>query len=375
MEDFAMYILNEKDYIQKMIIAYYMSTKTGIYFDKSVVLRAEIARMFMNYASLDVDQNEVITAMLLCNCKKVNNMQRLERIKSYAKEGAEYLASLGFDKDFCDICEGLNRYSKQKTRKKESDILELVDQFTGLILRREDRDAFSNEEALIILKERNLKNVQNRYLQDFIIFVNAMENIHIRDNVDVPVIRKLAYLAEREKTVKSLIAKMGNRYSKEIDRLMKTEIKRETEQLLYSKLKTDTREENNIENKEIIAEVQTSTSKATETMMDIGKEAYSIDKVTETKRSPKEFRESIKNTKQAEESIQRGADISKSLESVQKNNGINKVVETMQDTKKKLQTAHRYTRKIRKINNPNRALFSQEVAERVMNHDFSFKFD
>ena len=253
MEDFAMYILNEKDYIQKMIIAYYMSTKTGIYFDKSVVLRAEIARMFMNYASLDVDQNEVITAMLLCNCKKVNNMQRLERIKSYAKEGAEYLASLGFDKDFCDICEGLNRYSKQKTRKKESDILELVDQFTGLILRREDRDAFSNEEALIILKERNLKNVQNRYLQDFIIFVNAMENIHIRDNVDVPVIRKLAYLAEREKSVKSLIAKMGNRYSKEIDRLMKTEIKRETEQLLYSKLKTDTIEENNIENKEIIA--------------------------------------------------------------------------------------------------------------------------
>ena len=375
MEDFAMYILNEKDYIQKMIIAYYMSTKTGIYFDKSVVLRAEIARMFMNYASLDVDQNEVITAMLLCNCKKVNNMQRLERIKSYAKEGAEYLASLGFDKDFCDICEGLNRYSKQKTRKKESDILELVDQFTGLILRREDRDAFSNEEALIILKERNLKNVQNRYLQDFIIFVNAMENIHIRDNVDVPVIRKLAYLAEREKSVKSLIAKMGNRYSKEIDRLMKTEIKRETEQLLYSKLKTDTIEENNIENKEIIAEVQTSTSKATETMMDIGKEAYSIDKVTETKRSPKEFRESIKNTKQDEESIQRGIEISKSLESVQKNNGINKVVETMQDTKKKLQTAHRYTRKIRKINNPNRALFSQEVAERVMNHDFSFKFD
>lgn len=379
MEDFAMYILNEKDYIQKMIIAYYMSTKTGIYFDKSVVLRAEIARMFMNYASLDVDQNEVITAMLLCNCKKVNNMQRLERIKSYAKEGAEYLASLGFDKDFCDICEGLNRYSKQKTRKKESDILELVDQFTGLILRREDRDAFSNEEALIILKERNLKNVQNRYLQDFIIFVNAMENIHIRDNVDVPVIRKLAYLAEREKSVKSLIAKMGNRYSKEIDRLMKTEIKRETEQLLYSNLKVDsTSEEEKIENKNIITEIQKSSSKAIENMSDIGKETYGyegIDKVIESKKSPKEFRESIKSTKQAEESIQRGIEISKSLENVQKNNGINKVVETMQDTKKKLQTAHRYTRKIRKINNPNRALFSQEVAERVMNHDFSFKFD
>lgn len=319
MEDFAMYILNEKDYIQKMIIAYYLSTKTGIYFDKSVVLRAEIARMFMNYASLDVDQNEVITAILLCNCKKGKNMQRIERIKSYAKEGAEYLASLGFDKAFCDICEGLNRYSKQKTRKKESDILELVDQFTGLILRREDRDAFSNEEALIILKERNFKNVQNRYLQDFFIFVNAMENIHIRDNVDVPVIRKLAYLAEREKSVKSLIAKIGNRYSKEIDRLMKNEIKRETEQLLYSNLQVDN---NTIQEEDI-----------------------------QLKKSPKEFREAIKS------------------------NDINKIVENVQDTKKKLQTTHRYTRKIRKINNPNRALFSQEVAERVLNHDFSFKFD
>ena len=381
MEDFAMYILNEKDYIQKMIIAYYMSTKTGIYFDKSVVLRAEIARMFMNYASLDVDQNKVITAVLLCNCKKINNLQRLGKIKTYAKEGAEYLATLGFDKDFCDICEGLNRYSEKENRKKESDILELVDQFTGLILRREERDALSNEEALIILKERNLKNVQNRYLQDFIIFVNAMENVHIKDSVEVPVIRKLAYLTEREKNVKSLIAKLGNKYSKEIDRLMNIEIKRESDQFLYSNLKTDTSEENNVEiiqNKEIIEEGPTSTRKATEALMDIGKEAYStefMDEVTETKKSPKEFRELIKNKKHIEESMQKGIGISNSLEITQKSSTINKVVETVQDTKNKLQTAHRYTRKIRKINNPNRALFSQEVAERVMNHDFSFKFD
>ena len=359
MEDFAMYILNEKDYIQKMIIAYYMSKRTGIYFDKSIVLRAEIARMFINYASLDVDQNKVITAVLLCNCKKINNMQKLEKIKSYAKEGADYLASLGFDKDFCDICEGLNRYSNQKTRKKESDILELVDQFTGLILSREDREAFSNEEALIIVKERYLKNVKNRYLEDFIIFVNAMENIHIRDIVDVPVIRKLVYLAEREKSVKSLIAKIGNRYSKEIDRLMKTEIKRETEQLLYRNLKVDNVNEE-AKTKRSTAEVEKTTS---------------ISKVKEQKKSPKEFRETIKNTKQIEEKMQRSTGITKTLETTKKSSNINKAVETVQDTKKKLQTVHRYTRKIRKINNPNRALFSKEATERVLNHDFSFKFD
>lgn len=306
MEDFATYILDEKDYIQKMIIAYYMSEKTGIYFDKSIVLRTEIARMFMNYASLDVDKNRVLTAMLLCNCKKIDNVQRLTKMKSYAKEGAEYLATLGFDKDFCNICEGVNRYSEIKNRKKESDILEIIDQFTGLILRREDREAFSNEEALVILKERNLKNVSNKYLQDFTIFIKAMENVHIRDNVEVPVIRKLAYLTERETNIKSLIAKLGNKYSKEIDRLMNTEIKRETEQLLY---KTE------------------ATEKKT--------------KVVDNK---------------------------------QRNTGIGKAVESVQTTKKKLQTVHRYTRKIKRYN-PNRALFSQEATNRIYNHDTSYRFD
>ena len=91
MEDFAMYILNEQDYIQKMIIAYYMSKRTGIFFDKSIILRTQIAKMFINYASLDVDMNEVLTAMLLCNCKKIDNSQKLGKMETYAKEGADYL--------------------------------------------------------------------------------------------------------------------------------------------------------------------------------------------------------------------------------------------------------------------------------------------
>ena len=292
MEDFAMYILNEKDHIQKTIIAYYMSQKTGTFFDKSIVLRSEIARMFLNYTGLDVDKNKVLTAVLLCNCKKIDNAQKLGKLETYAKEGAEYLATLGFDKEFCSICEGLNRYSGIKRRKKESDILELVDQFTGLILKRAERDAFTPEEALIILKERNLKNVTNRYLEDFIIFVKAMEDVYIHDTVDVPVIRKLAFLAEREPDVKSYIAKLANRYSSEIDKLMKIDIKEDAENLLYNNEKTNN----------------------------------------------------------------------------------NKAVEKLEDTKNKIHTAHRYTRKIYRKTSE-RALFSQEAAERIMNHKTTFKFD
>ena len=47
MEDFATYILGEKDEIQKMIITYYLSKKTGIFFDKSIVLKTEIAKLFV----------------------------------------------------------------------------------------------------------------------------------------------------------------------------------------------------------------------------------------------------------------------------------------------------------------------------------------
>ena len=326
MEDFAMYILNERDHIQKTIIAYYMAQKTGSFFDKSIVLRAEIARMFMNYAGLDVDKNKVLTAVLLCNCKKVDNAQKLGKLETYAKEGAEYLSTLGFDKDFCTICEGLNRYSGLKRRKKESDILELVDQFTGLILKRAERDAFTPEEALIILKERNLKNLTNRYLEDFIIFVKAMEDVFIHDTVDVDVIRKLAFLTEREPDVKSFIAKLGNRYSPEIDRLMKIDIKEDAENLLYSKSKNVS-----IKDKE-----------------DVDYEENN------------KYNQKIKNTTE------------RPTEKI--NNTVNKTVAKVEEARNKIHKVHRYTRKIYKTS-VERALFSQEAADRILNHKTSFKFD
>ena len=53
--------------------------KTGIYFDKSIVLKTEIAKMFIEYMQINVDENLVLTAMLLCNCKKVENAQKIEQ--------------------------------------------------------------------------------------------------------------------------------------------------------------------------------------------------------------------------------------------------------------------------------------------------------
>ena len=73
MNDFAEYILNEKDLISKIEIIYFLAPKLKLNFDKSVVFKTEIARLFLKYTKVKVDNNLVLTANLLCNCKKVDD--------------------------------------------------------------------------------------------------------------------------------------------------------------------------------------------------------------------------------------------------------------------------------------------------------------
>ena len=203
MEDFATYILEEENLSQKMLITYYLSKKTGIFFDKSIVLKTEIAKMFIEYMQINVDKNLVLTAMLLCNCKKIENAQKIGKLETFAKDGAEYLSTLGFSKRFCKICEEVNRYSESSPRERESDILEIVDQFTGLILNRVERDAFSTEEALVVLKERNLKYADNRYMEMFTEFIKAIE-----ENIKKKAKRVLAKEPNEVQNMKSDLEKM-----------------------------------------------------------------------------------------------------------------------------------------------------------------------
>lgn len=177
METFADYILGETDYIKKIEIVYFMKKRTNIYFDNSVLFKTELARMFIDDMNIDVDKNLVITASLLCACKKPLDHRDLTRVKSYAKEGAQYLSTLGFSDKFCKVCEEVNRYSGSTPREKESDILELVDNFGGMLLDRPERRAFPIDEALVLLEYRNLKDVSNVYLDKFKEFVCITEKI------------------------------------------------------------------------------------------------------------------------------------------------------------------------------------------------------
>lgn len=220
MNDLAEYILNEEDLAAKMEIVYYLSKKTRIFFDKSVVFKTEIMRLFLNYSKIDVDHNFVLTANLLCNCKKIDNAQNIERVHTYAKEGAEYLRSIGFGKKFCKVCEEVNRYSNSNPREKESDILELVDQFGGMLLDRPERIGFKPDEALVLLEHRNLKDQYNRYLGTFIEFINFLEQIEMNDMVSMTALRRLVKINKETEKLSRFMEKIIYHYEPQIDELI-----------------------------------------------------------------------------------------------------------------------------------------------------------
>lgn len=211
-ETFANYILSEEDWVRKMEIMYYLEKKGNVFFDKSVILKTELAKLFMDVMDIkDVDKNTVITACLLCNCRKPNHFTDISKVKSYAKDGAEYLQKLGFKKHFCKICEEVNRYTKSEPREKESDILELVDHFGGMLLDRFDRIAFKPEEALLLLEYRNLKNKHNVYLEQFIQFVEKIQKVHVGLH------RSIEYLSKLINTSRTTKVALVNAYNSEID--------------------------------------------------------------------------------------------------------------------------------------------------------------
>ena len=172
MQKFSEYILNEKDFYKKIDTMILVSKKASIFFDKSVIFKTMIAKLFIETMKIDVDENLVITACLLYACKKNQDAQSLDKVKTYAQQSADFLKKIGFSDRFCKICLEHNRYNDNVKREKESDILELVDQLGGMMVDREERRGFPLDEAIVLLEFRNLKNSNNIYLNEFKEFIN-----------------------------------------------------------------------------------------------------------------------------------------------------------------------------------------------------------
>ena len=237
MYTFADYILSEKDIASKMEIVYYLSKKEKIFFDKSVVFKTELARLFLKYNKLELDENLVLTACLLCNCKKVENAKKIEEIKSYAKEGALYLEQLGFDKRFCKICEEVNRYSGSNPRERESDVLELVEQFGGMLLDRPERIGFEPDEALVLLIHRNLKDNYNRYVEIFSQFIKMLEEINMGEFVEIKALRRLTKMFNETEEITHFIKKVVNNYEPQVDNLINKKYKEIEKEMIQEETK------------------------------------------------------------------------------------------------------------------------------------------
>lgn len=180
---FAKMILNEKNFLKKIDLVAYLAKKERNFFDTSVIYKGEIAKLFVNKMKLDgIDENEVITAALMYTCKKIDSAQEIDRIKNEKNKDFDYLKSLGFSNRFCKICVEHTRYNQPTEnyeREPEGDILELVENYVGLTMHREDRMAFPIDEALDLIEHKNLQGKDNRYLNEFKEFVKIMEGIRV----------------------------------------------------------------------------------------------------------------------------------------------------------------------------------------------------
>lgn len=186
---FATSILSEKELIKKVeIVCRYQKSTIDVFFDTTSVLKAEIARLFIDQMNIDrINKDNVITACLVYAFRRTNSPMEIERIKHEKDADKEFLKSLGFDEEFCKICSEYNRYNETSDyeRTNEGDIIELIDKFVGLIMHREDRPAFPVNEALDILNSKILDGIDNKYKNKFNKFINNLEEIEVSRFVGV----------------------------------------------------------------------------------------------------------------------------------------------------------------------------------------------
>lgn len=186
---FAESMLEESELIKKVaIVCRYQKSTIDVFFDTTSLLKAELARLFIERVNLEnINQNQVMTACLVYAFKRTNSPKEIERIKKEKEEDKKFLKSLGFDEHFCKICSEYNRYNEPEEyfRENEGDILELIDKFVGLIMHREDRLAFPVSEALDLLDTKVLAGNENGYKNEFIKFIQDLEQIEVTRDVGV----------------------------------------------------------------------------------------------------------------------------------------------------------------------------------------------
>ena len=88
-ESFASYILSQTDWGKKLEIMFYLKKKTNIYYNNAVIFKTLISKMFTEYLNeknpeMNLDINLIITARLLCDCCKEDDITDKNEIQNYS---------------------------------------------------------------------------------------------------------------------------------------------------------------------------------------------------------------------------------------------------------------------------------------------------
>ncbi len=170
-------LLEEEDLIRKFEIMFYFQKKESIFFNTTSMIKAELMRMFLENQKIEgLDISEMLTMALIYTVKRIDSPQEIQRMADNKEDNMKYIQSLGFSEKFA-----INAtYYKEgdvpeKERTVEEKILDIFDQFAGLISHREERIAYKIPQALDVLDKTNLASSSNEYLPLFIEFIKEKD--------------------------------------------------------------------------------------------------------------------------------------------------------------------------------------------------------
>ena len=170
-------LLEEKDLIKKFEIMFYFQKKESIFFNTTSMIKAELMRMFLENQKIEgVDISEMLTLALIYTVKRIDSPQEIQRMVENKEENMKYIQSLGFSKDFAQNATYYKEVDEpEKERTIQEKLLDIFDQFAGLISHREERIAYKIPQALDVLGKTNLASSSNEYLPLFIKFIKEKD--------------------------------------------------------------------------------------------------------------------------------------------------------------------------------------------------------
>ena len=99
-------------------------------------------------------------------------------------------------------------------------------------------------------------------MEMFTEFINELENITIKETIDVPIIKKLIHLHNKEANVKTFIATLANNYSEKINEALEENMRKKAKKVLEKEPEEATNMKSDLEKMKELASVTKKKSRA-----------------------------------------------------------------------------------------------------------------